>query len=137
MANDCIFCRIVTGEIPSEKLYEDENVFAFLDIAPISPGHCLVIPKTHYDRLDQCPAELVGLVAAKLGAIARAVLGVLGADGYNILNNNGRAAGQLVGHLHFHIIPRISGDGVFSRWPAGEYPVGRAAELADQIKKAL
>ena len=136
-AEDCIFCKIAAGQIPSEKVYEDEVVLAFMDIGPISDGHTLVIPKRHCENIDSCSSELLSQVAERLGKIAKAVKKTLNCDGYNVLCNNGRAAGQLVNHLHFHIIPRNAGDGVFNRWPSFEYPEGKARQLAEAIKQNL
>jgi histidine triad (HIT) family protein len=134
---DCIFCKMVAGRIPVTKIYEDEVVLAFLDIGPVSDGHTLVIPKQHFEKLDDCPAEVLSEVASRLGKIARAVSAGMNSDGYNVLCNNGRAAGQLVGHLHFHIIPRNTGDGVFNRWPAYKYQEGKIEQIANKIRKNL
>lgn len=136
-ADDCVFCKIVTGEIPATKIFEDEVVLVFLDIGPISDGHTLVIPKQHFGRLHECPAELLGQISSRLGKIAGAVSAAMDCDGYNLLCNNGRAAGQLVEHLHFHIIPRNDGDGVFDRWPAYKYTEGIIEKIADQIRENL
>jgi len=136
-ADDCIFCKMVAGEIPVARVYEDEIVLAFLDIGPISEGHTLVIPKQHFEKLHDCPPELLGEVASRLGKIAWAVAAAMKSDGYNLLSNNGRAAGQLIEHLHFHIIPRNAGDGVFDRWPAHKYPDGKIEVLAEGIRKNL
>ncbi len=135
--DNCISCKIVAGEVPAAKIYEDEVALAFLDIGPISDGHTLVIPKQHFDKLHLCPPELLGQVSGCLGRIARAVVAATAADGYNLLCNNGRAAGQLVDHVHFHIIPRNAGDGVFNRWPSSKYPEGRAEALAASIRENL
>jgi histidine triad (HIT) family protein len=135
--NDCIFCKIIAGEIPATKVYEDEVVIAFLDIGPVSDGHTLVVPKEHYERLDACPAELSGQIGSRLGKIAGAVAAAMDCDGYNVLCNNGLAAGQLVKHLHFHIIPRNSGDRVFDRWPCYEYPEGKIEEIGAGIRGNL
>jgi len=136
-ADDCIFCRMVAGQIPVTKVYEDEIVLAFLDIGPISDGHTLVIPKQHFERLHDCPPDLLGEVASRLGRIAGAVVAAMNADGYNLLCNNGRAAGQLIEHLHFHIVPRNVGDGVFDRWPSYGYPHGKIERIADKIRENL
>ena len=136
-ADDCIFCKMVAGQIPVAKIYEDEVVLAFLDIGPVSDGHTLVIPRQHFERLDECPAEVLGKVASRLGKIAGAVTVAMNCEGYNLLCNNGRPAGQLVEHLHFHIIPRNSGDGVFNRWPAYEYEQGRIEAIAAEIRGNL
>lgn len=135
--DDCIFCKIVAGEIPAARIYEDDVALAFLDIGPISEGHTLVIPKQHFEKLHECPAELLAQVSGCLGRIASAVVAATDADGYNLLCNTGRAAGQLVDHVHFHIIPRNAGDGVFNRWPSSKYPEGRAEALAESIRKNL
>ncbi|MBN2594769.1 MAG: HIT family protein [Sedimentisphaerales bacterium] len=134
---DCIFSKIVKGEIPAQKVYEDEAVLAFLDINPISDGHTLVIPKQKYEKLDECPAEVLGQLASKLGKIAQAVAAATGCDGYNVLCNNGRAAGQLIDYVHFHIIPRNEGDGVFHRWPHFQYPTGKIEEIAAKIRENI
>ena len=136
-AGDCIFCKMVAGQIPVAKVYEDEIVLAFLDIGPISDGHTLVIPKRHFEKLHDCPAELLGRVASRLGRIAGAVAAAMNADGYNLLCNNGRAAGQLIEHLHFHIVPRNVGDGVFDRWPSYRYPHGKIEKIAGKIRENL
>ncbi len=135
--NDCVFCKMVAGQIPVTKIYEDEVVLAFLDIGPVSDGHTLVIPKQHFERLHDCPAELLSRVTSNLGRIAKAVASAMDSEGYNLLCNNGRAAGQLVEHLHFHIIPRNTGDGVFNRWPAYEYQQGRIETIAADIRENL
>jgi len=135
--DDCIFCKIVAGEIPSVKVYEDSVVLAFMDVGPISDGHTLVIPKQHIEKLHQCDPETMAQLGQAVSKVADAVSKAIPSDGYNVLCNNGRSAGQLVDHMHFHIIPRNSGDGVFSRWPAYEYPQGKAQKLADKIREYL
>jgi histidine triad (HIT) family protein len=135
--NGCVFCKMVAGQIPVTKIYEDDVVFSFLDIGPISDGHTLVIPKQHFEKLHQCPAELLGKVCSQLGRIAKAVAGAMNADGYNVLCNNGRAAGQIIEHLHFHIIPRNTGDGVFDRWPAYRYEKGKIEQIVVKIRENL
>ncbi len=135
--DDCIFCKMVAGQIPAARIYEDDVVLAFLDIGPLSDGHTLVIPKQHFDKVDSCPDDVMGQVARRLGRVARAVVAGTSADGYNVLCNNGRVAGQLVGHLHFHIIPRSSGDGLLSSWPAGKYATGQIDAMAAKIRDNL
>jgi histidine triad (HIT) family protein len=135
--DDCVFCKMVAGEIPVTKIYEDDVVLSFLDIGPVSDGHTLVIPKQHFGKLHDCPPELLGQVGSRLGKIAKAVTAAMDSQGYNVLCNNGRAAGQLVDHLHFHIIPRNSGDRVFNRWSAYKYQEGKIEEIADRIRKNL
>ncbi len=136
-ADDCLFCKMVAGQIPVTRIYEDDVVLAFLDIGPLSDGHTLVIPKRHFEKLHDCPAALLGEVCSRLGNIAGAVAGAMQSDGYNLLCNNGRAAGQLVEHLHFHVIPRHVGDGVFHRWPSYKYSEGKAEAIAGKIRRNL
>jgi histidine triad (HIT) family protein len=133
----CVFCKMVAGEIPATRIYEDEAVLAFLDIGPISDGHTLVIPKQHCTKVHECPPEVLSAVAARLGKIAKAVVTAMKADGYNVLANNGGAAGQVVEHLHFHIIPRKTGDKVLKGWPSYKYETGRIEEIAARIRGGL
>ena len=135
--SDCIFCKIAKGEIPSEKIYEDDDVFAFLDINPVSDGHTLVIPKKRFKKLDDCPPDLLGQVCSRLGKIAKAVMLAMNSDGYNLLCNNGKAAGQVIDYLHFHIIPRNSNDGIFNHWPSYKYSEEKIKAIADKIRKNL
>jgi histidine triad (HIT) family protein len=131
---DCVFCKIVDGELPCSKVYEDDTLLSFLDINPIAPGHVLVITKAHYDYAHQCPHETMASLATKISTIADAVFQVSGADGYNIYCNNGKAAGQEVPHLHFHIIPRFDGDGAFAKWNTRKY---QSSEQMNDICKKL
>lgn len=135
--DSCVFCKMVTGEIPVARVYENEAVLVFLDIGPISEGHTLVIPKEHCARLHECDPAVLARAASSLGRIAGAVAKAMGADGYNVLCNNGQAAGQVVDHLHFHIVPRKTNDGVFTEWPSFEYEQGRIQQLAEKIRKNL
>ena len=135
--DECIFCKMIAGQIPVTKIYEDEVVLAFLDIGPLSDGHTLIIPRQHFEKLHDCPAGFLGLVASRLGKVAKAVAAGMNSQGYNLLCNNGRAAGQLVEHLHFHIIPRNTGDGVFDHWPAYEYEQGKIEAIAAKIRENL
>lgn len=135
--DDCVFCKMVAGDIPVVRVYEDEGVLAFLDIGPVSDGHTLVIPKEHFSRVHECRPEVLAQVGSCLGRIAGAVAEAVDADGYNVLCNNGRAAGQVVEHLHFHIVPRRMGDGVFTQWPAYKYEKGQIDGFAAKIRKNL
>lgn len=135
--NDCIFCKIVAGEIPCHRLYEDKAVLAFLDVGPLAHGHALVIPKAHYATLDQAPAELVGGCAQTAARLGQAIAQAVEVTAWNVLQNNGAAAGQVVGHVHFHIIPRRGGDGLGYRWNAGEINHDDAKALAKQIVEAM
>ena len=132
MKNDCIFCAIADGEIPSFKVYEDDLVLAYLDINPFSKGHTLVIPKKHSKGLLDTDDETLAAVIARVKQVAAHVAAKLGCDGFNILQNNGAAAGQTVRHVHFHIIPRWSGDPlVFENHP-GDMEALKA--LAEEIR---
>ena len=134
MKNDCIFCAIAAGEIPSFKIYEDDLVLAYLDINPFSEGHTLVIPKAHASCLaDADDALLAGLIA-RVKKVAVHLKSALGADGFNILQNNGAAAGQTVNHLHFHIVPRHSGDSL--DFKSGKGDMAALAALAERIRMA-
>lgn len=132
----CVFCDIVAGKIPAAKIYEDESCLAFLDIAPVMPGHILVIPKNHYIDMETIPAaDLVPLilVVKKIGALVK---DRLGAPAYNININNGEAAGQIVPHLHFHIIPRYGLDSL-ELWPSGAYAAGGQEEIFRKLTTHL
>ncbi|WP_336360343.1 HIT family protein [Haladaptatus sp. ZSTT2] len=111
MADDCIFCKIIAGEIPSRTVYEDDNVLAFLDVNPLTKGHTLVIPKAHHRTVADLPDALGEAVFEALYHLTPAVEEAVSADGSNIGVNNGTAAGQEVQHVHAHIVPRFEGDG--------------------------
>ena len=110
MKNDCVFCAIAAGEIPCFKVYEDELALAYLDINPFSEGHTLVIPKAHTTGLLDTPEETLAALLARVKKVAAHLKSALGCDGFHVLQNNGAAAGQTVGHIHFHIVPRRNGD---------------------------
>jgi histidine triad (HIT) family protein len=135
--SNCIFCKIVQGQIPCHKLYEDEQVLAFLDIGPLSRGHCLVIPRTHAVTLDQLSDELAMACAKVLPRLSRALVKATGAPGWNVLQNNGQLAGQAVDHVHFHLIPRQENDGLGYRWPAGKLDATDAKALVEMITREL
>ena len=110
MKNDCVFCAIAAGEIPCFKVFEDDFALAYLDINPFSEGHTLVIPKAHTTGLLDTPEETLAALLARVKKVAAHLKSALGCDGFHILQNNGAAAGQTVGHIHFHIVPRRNGD---------------------------
>ncbi|HAU36504.1 MAG TPA: HIT family protein [Phycisphaerales bacterium] len=134
---NCIFCKIVAGEIPSAKILGDDSAFAFLDIGPLAEGHVLLIPAGHYETLDQMPPDHAGALLRHLPALVKAVRAATGCEGVNVLQNNGRVAHQVVPHVHFHVIPRRAGDAFHFNWPAGKYAPGRLDELAAKIRTAL
>lgn len=130
-----IFSKIIANEIPCHKVYEDDQVLAFLDINPLSEGHTLVIPKEEAATLDELSDEAAAAVGRVLPRIARAVLAATGAKDFNILQNNGAAAHQAVFHVHFHIIPRIDDRGLGIGWKTRE--LGDGAALAGRIAAKL
>ncbi len=134
---DCIFCKIVAGAIPCHKVYEDEDVLSFLDVGPLSRGHTLVIPKGHWAALGDMPAATAGRCMATASRLGPAVMKAAGAAGYNVLQNNGTVAGQVVMHVHLHIIPRRQDDGLGYRWPAGKLDPADAAPLLAAIRAAM
>ena len=129
---ECIFCQIMAGQIPCDRVYADDQVLAFLDIAPITRGHTLVVPKRHWTDLASAPVETAAAMMAAVKKIAPAVLETTGATAFNVGINNGAAAGQIVMHVHFHLIPRRADDGLRS-WPHQKYGPGEGAALARQI----
>lgn len=134
----CIFCSIVAGDIPSTKVHEDEDVLAFMDIGPIVKGHALVIPKKHYESIEDIPPALLAKVAVIAQKIACAQVRALDADGVNIHQSNGAAAGQEVPHIHFHVIPRFADDGHSWNWRPKSYSdPHESAELARRIISGL
>lgn len=132
----CVFCKIARGEIPSSKVYEDGNVLAFLDIAPIKKGHTLVIPKEHHETITDVPDILLQEVIVAVKIIATAVMRATGAGGINLSLSMHDVAGQTVPHAHFHVIPRHEGDGL-KHWPQGKYEEGERDEYAEKIRSAL
>lgn len=134
---NCIFCKIVAGQIPCHRLYEDEQVLSFLDIGPLSRGHLLVIPKGHWVTLDTVPEETAAAIGRVLPKLARAALTATGATAWNVLQNNGKAAHQAVDHVHFHIIPKLDGKGLGIQWNSGKLESGDAPQLVAAIKARL
>jgi len=134
---DCIFCKIIQGEIASYKVYEDDKVLAFLDIQPVNPGHILVVPKEHYENLISTPDELAGRLIIVAKEIAKAMQAALAAPGVNFGINNGTAAGQVVAHTHIHIIPRFKND-TLRLWPNKKYQDEQIPKrLAEKIRAKL
>ncbi len=121
MSNNCIFCKIVAGTLPCTKIYEDDDLLAFMDIGPVVKGHSLVIPKKHYNTIEDTPEIVLQKLIVVVKKIACAQKRALNADGINVSQANGQTAGQVVPHLHFHIIPRFETDGHHWNWVAREY----------------
>jgi histidine triad (HIT) family protein len=138
MSANCIFCEIVKGNIPCTKVYEDSEVLAFMDIGPVVKGHTLVIPKTHHNPITETPVPILQKLIAVVQQVARAQITGLGADGVNVSQANGKAAGQIVPHLHFHVIPRFSTDGHHWNWTPREYTdSGEMSAFADRIRQSF
>jgi len=134
---DCIFCKIIEGKIPSAKVYEDSSIISFLDIMPANKGHCLVVPKEHYETfLDISDEGLKSLIAAAK-KVTKALSLSIGNGSYNIVMNNGKEAGQLVAHAHLHIIPRFKGDRLRLKWSHKKYEENEMKELQEKIRKFL
>jgi histidine triad (HIT) family protein len=136
--SDTIFGKIVRGEIPCDKVYEDEKVVAFLDINPLSAGHTLVVPKEPAETMDRLSDESAAALGRVLPRLCRAVVAATGVEEYNVLENNGAGAHQAIAHVHFHIIPKPnSREGLGIGWPAGGLDREAAAALARKIASAI
>jgi histidine triad (HIT) family protein len=134
---DCVFCRIAAGEIPAAKVYEDDACVAFLDVGPLAEGHVLLILRQHIETMEQLTDDQAANLLRNLPALIKAIRAATGCEGVNVLQNNGRAASQLVMHVHVHIVPRRAGDEFHFNWPAGKYPEGRAEQVAQAIREHL
>src|SRR5690242_18799061 len=135
---DTVFGKIVRGEIPCNKVYEDEQVLAFLDINPLSLGHTLVVPKEPAETLDRLSDESAAALGRVLPRICRAVVAVTGVREYNVLENNGSGAHQAVQHVHFHVIPKPNkSEGLGIGWPTRAFDHKAGAELAARIRSAV
>lgn len=138
MTQDCIFCKIIKGEIPCTKILEDDDVLAFMDIGPVVKGHTLVIPKSHHNPMMETPAEVLQKLIVAVQRIARAQMKGLQADGISVSQANGKAAGQVVSHIHFHVIPRFTTDGFHGNWVPRKYDnPAEMQSFADRIRAAL
>ena len=131
----CIFCKIVNGDIPSYKVYEDNDFLAFLDISQAELGHTLVVPKKHFDNFLELDDETAKKLVVIIKDLARKIKKATGAEGINILNNNGEAAGQSVNHVHFHIIPRYKNDDLIIKFTEHKLSNEDFLSLVDKIKK--
>lgn len=127
--NDCIFCKLANGEIPSATLYEDQDFRVILDLGPASKGHALILPKEHYRDLYELEDEIAGKALVLAKKMITRLTDILGCDGYNIVQNNGTSAGQTVFHFHIHLIPRYEGDKVGLGWKSGE--------LTDEVREEI
>lgn len=134
---DCIFCKIVKGEIPGTLLYEDNTVLSFLDIAPAAKGHALVIPKQHYKTLLDIPHEELQALITAVQKVGAAIMTATGAQGFNVLQSNEKVAGQVIQHAHFHIIPRNENDNLDLSWEQGKPDKAELEALSESVKKNL
>jgi histidine triad (HIT) family protein len=134
---DCVFCKIVAGEIPSFKLYEDGETLAFMDINPVHDGHCLVIPKEHYPTVFEVAPDAFAATARTAIKVANAVNAATKPDGLNLIQSNGPGAAQSVQHFHLHVLPRRMRDGLAINWGLKPGDPARVAEVAERIRAAL
>ena len=134
---DCLFCKIVAGDLPAHKVYEDERTLAFLDLYPGCEGHTLVIPKRHAEGFFSLDDEDRDAVMATARRVAGALLAETGAEGLNLHQSNGKAAGQVIFHFHLHLLPRWEGDGLKAPWKPREGEAEELAELARRLAEAV
>lgn len=136
-SDNCIFCEIANGDIPSTTIYEDENFRAILDLGPAAEGHTLILPKDHFDDVTELSEELGKKVIPLAAKIGKAMKDGLGCTGFNLVQNNGAAAGQTVMHFHMHVIPRYDGGPVIASWNPGETTPEAMKVTAEKIKSGL
>ncbi len=136
-AQDCLFCRLIRGELPCVRVFENDHVFAFLDINPVNKGHILVVPREHAETIFDVPSLQGSILLEAIQRIGRAVMRATGAQGLNVMQNNYKAAGQEVGHVHWHLIPRHLNDG-HTPWTHEQYAdEGEMRTLADAVRQYL
>ena len=133
MNNDCIFCKIANGEVPSKTVYEDENFRVILDLGPATKGHALILPKEHYANLFELPEDTAAAAMKVAKKLSAQMVENLGADGLNLVQNNGEVAGQTVKHFHLHLIPRYKDDGQNILWNPGKM----SDEELEEIRKTI
>lgn len=134
---NCIFCKIVGGQIPSKIIYSDDHCIAFLDINPVNHGHVLVVPRHHHKDLTDLPSSVASSVASVIPILAKAIIQASQADGLNLIVNNGQAAGQTIFHGHWHLIPRFHDDPVNWPWPQGSYLGDEMNQVAFAIEREI
>ena len=135
--NSCIFCKIANGTIPCYKVYEDNEIIAFLDVNPVSRGHTLVLPKEHFSSMLTCPKNILDHAYEVAQMIAQAQISQLGATGVNVITNAGRSGGQSVPHFHIHVIPRYEDDGLKLEFPPQQLEDADMKKVLSSIKKAV
>lgn len=134
MSNDkCIFCKIIEKQIPNAIIYEDKKFLAFMDRYPINHGHSLLVPKQHFNNILEMPKELVGELYSMVPFLANAIIKTIDSDGFNINQNNGRSANQIIPHVHVHIVPRFSKEKIKGQWPTRK--IAKIDELEIIAKK--
>jgi histidine triad (HIT) family protein len=133
----CIFCRIVKGEVPCFKLFEDTDTLVFMDINPVHDGHCLVIPKAHYPNVFEITPEAMAAASRTAIRVATAVNTAVKPDGLNLIQSNGKGAAQSVDHFHLHVLPRRMNDGLLVNWPLKPGDMAHIAEIAERIRGFL
>lgn len=131
----CIFCKIADGKIPAAKVYEDDKTISFLDIMPANKGHCLIVPKKHYETLLDIPDDDLKSLILTTKKVTKALSLSIGNGSYNIVMNNGKIAGQMVNHAHIHIIPRFKGDRLRLKWSHKKYLGNQMNDIQEKIKK--
>jgi len=134
--DDCVFCKIIAGKIPAHKVYENDKIFAFLDVSPVNQGHVLVVPRAHHADLLETPDDVLSDMITRTKKIATAVMKAVKADGFNLGCNTKKAAGQAVFHTHFHVIPRFDNDGL-KHWPHKKLSDEEMAKIRDAVKAQL
>lgn len=138
MSKSCIFCSIIAGQEAGAQVYRDPNFLVIMDKYPINPGHTLVMPIKHYENLLQMPPAEVGRLYSLVPAVARAVVSAVKADGFNVGQNNGIAANQIVPHVHVHVVPRFNDDSPDGKWPARRVALQEElAKIARKIKQEI
>ncbi|KAL1207482.1 Adenylylsulfatase HINT3 [Cardamine amara subsp. amara] len=140
LQNDCVFCKIIRGESPCLKLYEDDMCLCILDTNPLSHGHSLIIPKLHYPTLEETPPSVVAAMCSKVPLISNAIVKATGSDSFNLLVNNGAAAGQVIFHTHIHIIPRKERDCLWASESLRRHALKldkEASQLASRVRQQL
>lgn len=133
--DNCIFCKLANGVIPTNSIYEDENFNVILDMSPATKGHALILPKDHYKNLYEIPEDTAADVMKLAKKLAVKMTEKLGADGFNLVQNNNEAAGQTVFHFHMHLIPRYNDDGQKINWTHGEPSAEELSEIRDTLTK--
>ncbi|OHB75560.1 MAG: hypothetical protein A2Z34_11440 [Planctomycetes bacterium RBG_16_59_8] len=135
--SECIFCKIVAGALPAEKIAEDSHSVAILDINPISPGHLLLLSRSHHETIAETPDDTLRSMGATLKLLATGVMKATASEGCNILQNNHACSGQAIPHIHFHVIPRKTGDAVRFNWQPKKYGQGETQKIARAIRDAV